>query len=370
MKIGIDCRLWDETGVGRYIRNLVYSLQILDNKNEYVLFVLNRDRQEILKQVQNDNFRIVEADIRWHTLEEQLKLPQILNRGNLDLVHFPYFSAPVFYNRPFVVTIHDLIINHFSTGRASTLPFPIYSLKLLGYKFIMSQAVKKAKKILTVSSATKEEILDHWRVKENKVVVTYEGVDEKVRSSKSKVKSLVKGKYFLYVGNAYPHKNLERLLEAFDGLNSDVGLVLVGKEDYFYKRLKEKVQRMKLLDKVIFLQNVNDGELASLYKNAIVLVVPSLMEGFGLSALEAMANRCLVLASDIPALYEVCGNAAIYFDPKNSNDIAEKLMKALNLKNLQREEIKKKAAEWLKKFSWRKMAKETLDVYEHAISNP
>jgi len=373
MKIGIDCRLWEETGVGRYARNLVLNLQKIDKKNEYVLFVLRKDREEILKQVlpagrqgQNDSFRIIEADIRWHSIAEQLRFLGILSKENLDLVHFPYFSVPLFYNKPFVVTIHDLIINHFPTGLASTLPFPIYSLKLIGYKFVMSQAVKKAKKILTVSNATKEEIVDHLGVDSKKVVVTYEGISQKLAVSGQK--SAVKGKYFLYVGNAYPHKNLEKLLEAFKTLNSNVSLVFVGKEDYFYKRLKKKVEEMNLSDKVIFLENVTDEELFGLYKNALALVIPSLMEGFGLPALEAMANKCLVLSSNIPSLREVCGDAAIYFDPYNVTDVVRKMKEVLlNDSNHFTEEIKR-GLDRVKLFSWEKMAKETLEVYESSFS--
>ena len=384
MKIGIDCRLWNETGVGRYIRNLIGQLKVMDRRNTYTLFVLPEDEEGIKFAVRSSQFAVQLADIRWHSIEEQLKFPNILNKENLDLVHFPYFSVPIFYNRPFVVTIHDLIINHFSTGRASTLPFPIYSLKLFGYKFVMSQAVKKAKKIITVSNATKKEIIDHLGVSPQKVVVTYEGVDGKITSSKSQIPNKfqisnlptslkLRGasktqKYFLYVGNAYPHKNLERLLKAFQMLNSDVSLVLVGKEDYFYKRLKSKVRDMKLSEKVIFLENVTDSELSSLYRNAIALVVPSLMEGFGLPALEAMANKCLVLASDIPALREVCDDAAIYFDPYNPSDIAEKMRNICfnDLNHLSGE--MEKGLKRIKLFSWEKMAKETLKIYESGIS--
>ena len=201
MKIGIDCRLWNETGVGRYIRNLVAQLHILDRVNNYTLFVLTKDYASVVSQMANarplanssagevgrGKWRIVRVDIRWHTLGEQVKLPQILNKENLDLVHFPYFSVPIFYNRPFVVTIHDLIINHFPTGKASTLSFPIYNLKLLGYKFVIAQAAKKAKEIITVSSATKKEIVDHLGVDGEKVVVTYEGVDDKILNSNTRL---------------------------------------------------------------------------------------------------------------------------------------------------------------------------------------
>jgi glycosyltransferase involved in cell wall biosynthesis len=361
MKIGIDCRLWDETGIGRYIRNLVLNLRKIDRKNYYTLFVLSKNKEEILKQVRNDNFRIVIADIKWHTLEEQLKFPGILNRENLDLVHFPYFSIPIFYNRPFVITIHDLIVNHFSTGHASTLPGPIYNLKLSAYKFILNLAARKAEKIIAVSKATKDEIVDHFKINSQKIAVTYEAADDKISANKSQ-KVNIDGKYFLYVGNAFPHKNLDRLLEAFRAFNVDVNLVLVGKNNYFYNRLRNKAEKMNLIKKIIFLQNVSDEELANLYRNAVALVMPSLMEGFGLPALEAMTNKCLVLASDIPSLKEVCADCAVYFDPKNIKDMASKMQEAYSdwasFNNK-----KEKGLARVKLFSWEKMAKETLEIY-------
>lgn len=367
MRIGIDCRLWSETGVGRYIRNLVSNLQEIDKKNEYALFVLSKDEENIKSLIHNSQFMIQPADIKWHTIEEQLKFPAILNKENLDLVHFPYFSVPIFYNRPFVVTIHDLIINHFPTGQASTLPLPIYYLKLLGYKFVMSQAARKASGIIAVSNATKGEIVDHLGVNEEKVAVIYEGVSvSSSKGSPTKRYTLDAKRYFLYVGNAYPHKNLERLLEAFKLLNSDISLVLVGKEDYFYKRLREKARRMGLSEKVIFLHNVSDEELLTLYKNALAFVTPSLMEGFGLPALEAMANNCLVLASNIPALREVCGDAAVYFDPYDIKDIAKKMETACFNDSNHQSRKKEEGLERTKLFSWRKMAEESLAVYEEA----
>ena len=374
MKIGIDARLWNESGVGRYIRNLVWQLQKLDKKNEYVLFVSNKDTEEILRYAQNDKFRVVKADIRWHTIEEQVRFPSIIYKENLDWMPFPYFSVPIFYNKPFVVTIHDLILHSFPTGQASTLPLPMYYAKLFGYKFVISRAARKAVKIIAVSKATKNEIVTQLGVDENKVVVTYEGVDLNL-SSKLKTKSskqkLIAQNYFLYVGNAYPHKNLEKLIESFVKFSvkyPDVCLVLVGKEDFFYKRLKEKVKKIGLLERVIFFGYATEEELALLYKDAVALVMPSLMEGFGLPALEAMANGCLILASKIPALQEICGDVAIYFNPLSSQDLYKKMEDIFSNDSNHRSRKIAMGLEKAKQFSWEKMAKETLNVYESCIS--
>jgi len=372
MKIGIDARLWHETGVGRYIRNLVYNLSEIDQVNNYVLFLPSADVKKIKAPSnpagrQSSKFKVVPVDIRWHTLEEQIKFPQILNQENLDLMHFPYFSVPIGYKKPFVITIHDLILNHFSTGKASTLPLPFYQLKRFGYKYVLSQAVKNSKKIIVPLNAVRDDLTKTLNVKEEKVVVTHEGFDEKIIS---KDKSLVdSATYFLYVGNAYPHKNLERLIEAFTELRKkekNIELLLVGKDDYFYKKLREKVKKENLSG-ITFQQNVSDAQLGNLYKNALAVVLPSLMEGFGLPALEAMASSCLVVASDIPSFKEVCQEAAVYFDPYSISNIKEKISFAYNLDKKVKEDYIKKGLERVKQFSWKKMARQTLKVYESSI---
>jgi glycosyltransferase involved in cell wall biosynthesis len=264
MKIGIDCRLWNETGVGRYIRNLVDQLQKLDKKNEYVLFVLSKDLPQINSQLPS-NFHLKTTDVRWHSVEEQVTFPQVLNKEKLDLMHFPYFSVPVLYKRPFVITIHDLIIHQFSTGKASTLPQPVYHVKRFGYKFVLSQAVKNAKEIIVPLNVVKKNVLKTFSLAENKVSVTYEGVDENIYAKNSARLRTNNKDYFLYVGNAYPHKNLESLIDAFVAfrkeVKADVELLLVGKDDYFYKRLKERVKSQHIAD-VFFHHNVSDEALS------------------------------------------------------------------------------------------------------------
>ena len=372
MKIGIDVRLWEQTGVGRYIRNLVVNLQRIDSKNDYVLFARSTDIQDIKSQISNPKWEIVNANIKWHSIEEQYKFSKIINKQKLDLVHFPYFSVPILYTKPFVLTIHDLIIHHFPTGKASTL-FPLlYYLKFHAYKFIIYNAARRAQKIITPSISTKEEVMDHLGIDEKKIVVTYEAVDDKISNHKSQITNHNLGKYFLYVGNAYPHKNLEKLIEAFADLQKeikDTSLVLVGSNDYFYSRLKEKIKNLKIEDKVIVKTNISDAELSNLYKEAVALVMPALMEGFGLPVLEAMSQKCLVICSDISAFREVARDFAIYFDPDIKEDIKEKLKYAFE--NQESGEIKKMIEDGFllaNKFSWEKMAIETLKVYESSLS--
>lgn len=364
MTIGIDGRLWNQTGVGRYIRNLVSNLVEIDKKNQYVLFVQRQDVDQV-RSIVNGQWSIVECDIRWHSIAEQLQFANILNGQNLDLVHFPYFSHPISYNRPFVVTIHDLIINHFSTGRASTLPLPFYYLKRFGYQKVLDHAVKNARKIIAPLNCIKDDIITTLRVPDDKIVVTVEGFDSSIAKGEVSEKILeeTKNPYFLYVGNAYPHKNLERLIEGFEKLNSDKEkLLLVGKEDFFYKRL-----RKKKYPNISFLYNVTDAELFSLYSHSVAAVTASFMEGFGLLPLESFGTGTIPVVSNISAFKEVCIDSAIYFDPNDANDIAKKLKFVLNLNKEEREKIITGGQKLLKRFSWRKMAEETLEVYQTSI---
>lgn len=387
MKIGIDCRLWNETGVGRYIRNLVEQLLVIDKKNTYVLFVLSKDYEEIRSQLSTFNSQLIKVDIRWHSVEEQVKFPHILEKEKLDLMHFPYFSVPIRYKGQFVITIHDLILHHFGTGKASTLPLPLYRLKHAGYTYVLSQAVKKAKKIIVPLETVKYDVLDTFKVDKEKVVVTKEGVDdalyssserkriEKLKEFSSRLRS--NNNYFLYVGNAYPHKNLERLLQAYSQMVSNkdrmdsnrfsslsgIKLMLVGKDDFFYKRLREKVEDMGLEDIVVFRHNVSDEELASLYAHAKALISSSLMEGFGLPPLEAMALSCPVVLADIPAFREVCGSAGFYFNPYSVAAIKEKMEYIAGITEKTRKEHIDRGLERVKEFSWKEMAERTLEIY-------
>jgi len=172
--------------------------------------------------------------------------------------------------------------------------------------------------------------------------------------------------YLLYVGNAYPHKNLERLILAFKKISKEkknLKLVLVGELDYFYKRLQEDFNKVK---NVIFTDFVSDKELASLYQNATLYIFPSLYEGFGLPPLEAMAYNLPVISSNASCLPEILGQAAVYFNPENVDDIASKIRLVLDDKELQQNLILQ-GKKQMEKYSWDKMGKEILGVYYNVI---
>src|SRR3989344_818658 len=355
MKIVIDGRMWNESGIGRYLRNLISELQKLDKKNDYYTLFLEKDfkDKEILKQA--GNFHKVLADFKWYTLEEQIKLPRMLNKLKPDLVHFPHFNVPIFYPGKFVVTIHDLIHEHYKMSRA-TLHDPImYKIKHLGYKKVFEVAVNNSVKILTPSEFVKNQLINEWRVNDEKILVTPEAVEDKLFSignkmSSEKITSVLKKfkitqPYIFYVGNAYPHKNVEGLIKAFKMVKDSgvagapqndkkrLQLVLSGSDHYFWKKLKSSVFSLQSSD-IVYTGFVSDSELVALYKNAKCFVMPSFEEGFGIPILEAMAVGTPVVSSSAASLPEVGGDAALYFNPQDIEDMIDKISKILNNEKL------------------------------------
>lgn len=365
MRIGIDARLWSGAGLGRYTKNIVINLSKIDTKNDYVIFTTKENESEI-KNVVGKNFTIISFDARHHTLREQIEFPKVLKKENLDLIHFPYFSVPIFYRKPFVVTIHDLIYHHYATGEASTLPYWLFGFKMLSYRVVISTAINKSKKIITVSEFAKKDIIKLMHIDPEKIKVIYESADD---FKKQNIQKTNKENYFLYVGNIFPHKNSEVLVKAFLDFSKgkNIKLIFVGKDDVFYRKFKHKYLKEIEKGKIEVLDKVDDEKLYNLYRNAVALVRPSLMEGFSLPPLEAIESEAPVLVSDIPVHREILGDAAIYFNPKDEMDLVSKMDYVLNLTTKQRELVLRKGKEKLKNFSWESTARKTLQVYESCV---
>ena len=219
MKIALDCRLWNEGGVGRYIRNLVWELQKIDSKNQYDLFFYKNTNHN-LKNTSTSKYKILYTNAKWHSFKEQITFWQELEQGNYNLVHFPYFSHPIKYQRPFVLTIHDLTILHYATGKATTKNQFMYLVKRLGYKMTLSHGINEAKLIIVPSQSVKKDLLNHYDISEEKVIVTYEGVGQELIKAKSVSPFDISiyrhiEPFYLYVGNFYPHKNIEFAVQKY-----------------------------------------------------------------------------------------------------------------------------------------------------------
>ncbi|MFA5961884.1 MAG: glycosyltransferase family 1 protein [Parcubacteria group bacterium] len=371
MKIGIDARFFGSVGkgLGRYTQKLIEKLEEIDPVNEYFVFLKKENYDEY--QPKNSQFKKVLANYHWYSFAEQLFFPWMLRGYKLDLVHFPHFNVPIFYRKKFIVTIHDLILIHFPTIKNTTLNPLFYRLKFLAYRLIINSAVRRSEKIIAVSHFTKKDILENYQnIAEDKVVVTYEACEDFCMLSPNRDDKILEyygiiKPYLIYVGNAYPHKNLENLVRAFSSLSTkypDLRLVFVGKEDYFYLRLKKLIIAEKI-QKIIFAGHVPDYELDTLQHNAKAYVFPSLYEGFGLPPLEAMAKGTPVISSNHPCMQEILEDSAYYFNGKNKTEIAQAIDTILTDNILRKKMIAAGYAQ-IRKYSWKRMAKETLGIYE------
>ena len=369
MKIGIDCRMIKATGIGRYVSNLIEEISKIDKNNEYILFFKKEEFDAF--QVPSSNFKKVLANFHWYGISEQIKFPPLIKKYNLDLMHFPHFNVPIFYRGNFVVNIHDLTLHHYKTIRASTKNFLTYSIKNLFYKITIKNSVRRALKIFVISKFTKKDVINTLKVSERKILLTYPGgpalsLVKKNPDKKVLEKIKIQPHFILYVGNAYPHKNLENLIKALNYLPSDVSLILVGKIDEFYRRLQKDTLDLNIQKRVNFAGFLTDEELVSLYKSASVFAFPSFNEGFGLPALEAMAFGLPVVSSNSSCLPEVLGESALYFNPKDPKDIAKKIEKVLDDNNL-KNSLVRNGYNQIKKYSWRRMAEQTLSAYKEIL---
>ena len=366
MKIIIDGRMITWTGIGRYTSELIANLAATDHENQYIILLQQHDFDTWTPPA--GNFEKIPVDIVPYSVAEQRQLGSIVKRLQPDLVHFPHFTVPQGYNLPFVVTIHDLTLIDYSTNR-STGPLQKlrYAAKQQAMKVVLKHAIAKSTAIITPTNYVKQQLIERFGVAESKVTVTYEA-GELTTTKAVPYEQIGDHKLILYVGNAYPYKNLERLVEAFGLLgNPDYKLVLVGKRDYFYEQLEALVTK-KQIKNVVFTGYATDGELAWLYQQATAYAFPSLSEGFGLPGLEAMAYGLPVVSSNATCLPEVYGEAAHYFDPLDTRDMAAKLAEVLDDDQLRGRLVKAGTAR-LKDFSWERMAKQTLEVYTAAVGS-
>ena len=368
MRIAIDARKLRDYGIGTYIRNLVRNLARIDSTTDYVLIVQPAD-VEIATEL-GDNFRTVPDWSRNYSIREQLTIPLDLRREKVDLFHAPHYVLPPLVPCKSVVTIHDCI----------HLRFPQYLPHRLAYVYARSSlwvATHRASRVLTVSETSKRDILRYFRVPESRIDVIYNAIDERLGAAPTEAElAQVRERYqlnerfVLYAGNIKPHKNLERLIEAFHMLRrgglENVKLLIIGDEISKYATLRRAVHRHKLHKHVRFFGFVPDKTLASLYRLASVFVFPSLYEGFGLPPLEAMAAGTPVITSNVSSLPEVVGDAAILIDPYEPAAIADAMRRVLSDADL-RADLRQKGLVRVKEFSWERSVKRVRAIYTEVI---
>ena len=375
MKILIDARLYglENAGLGRYLVNLIDELANIDKKNGYIVLL----RKKYFKELSvPENWEKVLADFKHYSFAEQIRLPKIISKYQPTITHFPHFNVPLFFKGKYIVTIHDILMHKQKGREATTLSAPTYYLKRMGYHRVFKRAVSGSEKIIVPSKFVKKELIDYYGLRKEKIAVTYEGADTGIvgRGKKENVfkKYNISSPYFIYAGNAYPHKNLKRAIEAIVLLNEEndkkVLFVMTSARNAFTEKLKEIVKKAKAEKYVKFLGFVPDHDLGTLFKHSIAFVFPSLSEGFGLPGIEAIQAGTLVLASDIPVFKEVYEDNVSYFNPFDFSSMTKVMKSTMVLSQKEREACLTKSQDFIKKYSWTTMAKQTLKVYENSNS--
>lgn len=363
-KIAIDAREL-RTSTGRYVERLIHYLQKIDNENDYVILLKPNDVKGW--QPTNPRFKAVASPYKEFTFAEQLGFNKQIKSLGADLVHFAMVQQPILYRGKVVTTMHDLITCRFKNPSKNSF---VFWFKQRVYIFVNKYVARKSRAVITPTNFVKNDVVDFTGIKPGKITVTYEAADQ----IPDHVQALpnLRGKDFIfYLGRPTPHKNLGRLIEAFEILrkdNPELLLVLGGKKDALYKAHEARAKEMGLGKYVVFTDFVSEAELKWLYQNCRAYVFPSLSEGFGLPGLEAMMHRAPVAASEASCLPEVYGDAAQYFNPLDPYDIARTINELLHNKRLRTEMIikgRKRAEE----FSWQRMAEQTLAVYKKVLDN-
>jgi len=327
-RIGIDARFYgtEHTGLGRYTMNVLMPLTQFLKDHELVVFLRSPYATDLKF---GSHVEVVHCQTPHYSLSEQIILPFLAHRHHLDHYFAFHFNIPLLLSIPFSLVIHDLIKTH-SKGKDTTTRAPwLYSLKRLGYNLTVSHAIRLATRIVVPSNCVKNDLLARYDLEPSLIRVIWEAPDPALQDPTTT--SIISGDYLLFVGNAYPHKNLSTLLQAFAQTPSSLRLVLVTASTPYLTRLLKEL-KPQLRKRLIIKNSLTDQELASLYRHARALVAPSLMEGFGLPGLEALVLGTPVIAADIPVFHEVYGQHATYFPTKNSRALSHTIHKVLTQK--------------------------------------
>lgn len=325
MRVAIDCRKIADYGIGTYIRGLLSAMHGVE--------VVALGPRSIAPLLPAGTEHVV-VDAPHYSLRELLLVGRAAERAGVDLFHAPHYVLPRVHCRS-VVTIHDLIHLHQPLRNPAAR---LYARVMLG------RAVRLAWRVLTVSEAARRDLIA-FGCEAEKIVVTPNGIDARFTPG-----AAADGGYFLYAGNDKPHKNVGRLVEAFAKVGGR--LVLAGAPFERYRGMRGVETR----------GFVSDDELLALYRGATALVLPSLEEGFGLPAAEAMACGTAVITSTAPALVEITGDAALHVDAMSSAALADAMRRVASDDAL-RASLGARGVERARAFTWRKCAAKTLDAY-------
>lgn len=360
--IVIDARRINSS-TGHYIERLVDNLQSIDKENSYTVIVLEKEMG--FWRPTSKNFRVITTRADHYTFAEQLSFAWLLYRLKPDFVHFSMPQQPLLWFGKRVTTIHDTTLIRYENLDQNVV---IYRIRKLIFTLLMRNVIARSRFIISPTDFVKND-LDAWtgRKYSAKFKRTYLSGDM-IHANSERIDKLDGKKFIVYVGNAFPYKNVGRVVEAFAALKGnhpDLHLALAGKKEFFYEQIEQKTQKMGVRDAHI-LGYISDGEKRWLYQNAEAFVTASLSEGFCIPLLEAMYERCPVIASNISCLPEVAGDAAEYFDPLSVNEMAAAIERVIS-DEARRKELIELGYKQAAKYSWEQMAQQTYEIYRDIL---
>ncbi|MDB5170475.1 MAG: glycosyl transferase family 1 [Candidatus Saccharibacteria bacterium] len=362
-KIAIDAREL-RTSSGRYVERLLKYLQTLESNHQYIVLLKPQDMDGW--DPVSPNFTKVSCDHKEFTFDEQMGFREQLDRLQADLVHFTFPQQPILYRGKTVTTVHDLTTLRFHNPDKKRTSFVI---KQKIYAQVIKRAARKSTAVITPSGFVKDDLAAFSHVDPDKITITHEAAD-RITDNPTPYPDLQNTQFIMYVGRPTPHKNLERLIEAYAllrGQHPNLKLVLVGKKDANYQRIAADVAA-KDIPGVVFTDFASEGQLRWLYEHCAAYVFPSLSEGFGLPALEAMVHGAPVVSSNATCLPEIYGDAAHYFNPLSVEEMTDAINEVLTDKNL-RAELIKRGGHQASQYSWQRLAEQTLAVYNRALND-
>lgn len=352
---------------GRYADRLVEHLQSIDTKNKYTILLEPGDNW----QPSSKNFTTKICDYKKFSFNPlvQITFARYLNKLRPDLVHFWMTpQEPVFYRGKRITTTHDLTMLRFT--RAGRLPLPLHWLRMAGYRWLFRSSHKQANAIIVPTNYVREDLIKLHPFAKDKITVTYEASEPPLTDPAEPVAGVHKP-FIMHVGSPFPHKNIERLVEAFTLLKQDkhpdLQLVLPGRKEYYFEQLEKSLANHEFRDDIIIPGRISDRELKWLYENTECYVLPSLSEGFGLPGLEAMAHRAPVASSSATCLPEVYEDAAAYFNPEDPKHMAAVVSDIITSPSYANK-LRTRGDKRITCFSWESMAEYTFSIYQEVLS--
>lgn len=358
--IAIDARIIS-TSTGRYVERLITYLEKIDTINTYTIMVLEKDAG--YWQPTNPNFHVAVADFPNYSFAEQIGFKRYLDQLKPDLVHFCMPQQPLLYRGKRITTVHDLTLVRFDNIDMNPI---VYKIRKFIFTQLLKNVVRRSDYIITPTEYVRQDVLNFTSQKyAPKVVKTLEAWDP-VSGSIEPIKELDGKKFVFFVGNAFPYKNIRAIVDAFAVLyekHPDLHLGLAGKKDVFYEQIEQYAQEKDVSDRVHILGFISESEKRWMFRNSLAYIIASFSEGFHIPGLEAMSENCPVISSNATCLPEVYATAALYFDPHNTDELAQKIESVMRDQKL-REKLARAGQKRLKQFSWQRMAQQTHDLYK------